>query len=92
MYAKMNEALKLCNEWATAYGLKISPEKTSHILFTKKHKKNYKIPKTGIIVNGEKISKETDVKYLGININHKLNWGPHINNKCKSLFCSFFFI
>ena len=36
MYRDMNEALRLCREWALSYGLDISPLKTNFMLFTNK--------------------------------------------------------
>ena len=81
MYQNMNEALVSCQSWAEKYGLDISPEKTEYMLCTNKKKSSFKIPETGLKLKGTIIDRVTSVKYLGMHIDHKLNWHEHIKNK-----------
>ena len=55
------------------------------MLFTRKKAKTYKkqIPKDGIKIGQEEIDRVTSVKYLGLTIEHTLNWSEHIKNKCE---------
>ena len=84
LYSRMNEALKECQTWAETYGLAISPEKTEYLLCTRQKSKSYKIPDSGINLKGVKIDRSECVKYLGLTIEHRLQWGPHITNKVKA--------
>lgn len=85
MYNDINEALSKCQKWATSYGLNISAEKTSYMLFTQKRTKSFKIPEQGVTLNGVKIDKDTQVRYLGVIIDQKLKWHKHIDNRLGSV-------
>ena len=80
----MNEALSQCQDWATSYGLDISPEKTEYMLCTRQLRKSYVIPTEGLTLKGVKIDRSETVKYLGLTIEHRLNWSTHINEKVKA--------
>ena len=81
MYRKMNEGIKLAENWAAGCGLSISAQKTVAMLFTQKHKKSYSLPRTPLSLGGKTLSLEKETKYLGVTIDHKLTWSSHINNK-----------
>ena len=54
------------------------------VLFSKKHKPKQKKLKLG----GKIIKHETQVKYLGVTLDRRLNWRAHINDKintCKAM-------
>lgn len=76
------ELRKLAN-WARGHSLTFSPSKTNALLFYKK------IPplELPLLLNGEKIQWETEVKYLGVIIDNKLKWKSHlqyVHNKCQA--------
>ena len=56
------------------------------MLFSRAKTSSYKsqIPKSGIKIGNTNIEKVTSVKYLGLTIEHKLNWSEHISNKTKA--------
>ena len=84
LYEAMNSALEKCQSWAESYGLDISPEKTEYMLSTRQRSRSYKIPIGGLKHKRKQIDKVDVVKFLGLNIEHRLNWGPHINAKVKA--------
>ena len=84
LYLIMDEALEQCQKWAESYGLDISPEKTEYLLCTRQLRKSYTIPGAGLKLKGVVIERSETIKYLGLSINHKLNWGPHIEEKVKA--------
>lgn len=86
LYRDMNEALEKCKTWAETYGLSLSPEKTNYMLCTSESSKTYSplINKENLMVNGKVIERETSVKYLGLTIQHRLNWSEHIANKTEA--------
>lgn len=67
--------------WGNRNNLKFSAAKTSVVIFTNKRK--YKKP-TPITIGGVPISYTTQAKYLGVTLDHKLSWRPHITQKIKA--------
>ena len=83
----LNSALSKVHAWAESNGLTISPEKTHAVIFTRKNK--YTIPHGLLHINNSPITFTKTVKYLGLLIDHKLSWRPHIESKltkCKNHF------
>ena len=67
------------NRWCTSKGLKLSGVKSTSILFTNK-KDNILDPP--LRVEGTTVPSVNSTVYLGVTIDKKLSWGPHILNKC----------
>jgi hypothetical protein len=60
--------------------MRANESKSTHITFT--------LRRDGcpaVYLNGKIIPQETTVKYLGIHLDRRLTWKPHINNKYKQL-------
>ena len=74
------EALDKISRWGLDNGLKFSPSKTTAVLFHKK----YKSPETSLptlTLDNSPIKFSHTVKYLGILLDYKLSWTPHIVDK-----------
>jgi ribonuclease HI len=74
------EALNKISQWGIAHGLTFSPSKTKAVLFHRK----YKSPESSLpplTLNGTTINYSPTVKYLGILLDFKLKWTPHIEDK-----------
>ena len=83
----LNNALSKVHVWAEENGLQLSPEKTHAVIFTRKNK--YVVPHGLLHINNVPINFTKTVKYLGLLIDHKLSWKPHIDAKlanCKKHF------
>ena len=81
-------AIDVAVQWGEDNGLRFSPMKTQVVLF---HRKNKIVVKENLYINGTKLSFSDEVSYLGLTLNKKLNWNPHITkkvNKCKGKLCS----
>ena len=82
VYQRMQEAINIAVEWATEHGLSFCPNKTYAVLFTKQTVKN--LPK--LYMNGQVVPQVKEAKVLGVTLDHKLAWTPHITQKvtkCK---------
>ena len=76
MQGAMDKAL----EWGERNGLKFSAAKTQVILFTR----NYKFTLPPKLRMGHiELEYLDQVKYLGLTLDSKLNWKPHVINKIK---------
>ena len=62
--------------WLTSNKLSLNANKTFYRLFRRARIKPVEIP---VEVNGYIINKENSIKYLGVTIDHKLNWIEHIS-------------
>lgn len=77
MCDKMNRvAMKILEDWCNETGLRVSPEKSCVIRFTKSYKNNQSL---NIKLFGKIISTVNETKYLGIILDNKLSWNKHID-------------
>jgi ribonuclease HI len=74
---KMADGIKTIEEWCTETKLKVNPEKTKIIKFSKGF--SSKEMKT-IKINNTQISRVKEFKYLGVHLDENLKWNYHIQN------------
>ena len=76
MYVCMRTAIRIVERWCQERGLKVNPGKTDLILFSRRL--------SGFNLIGEfrlfdkVIDPGTQVKYLGVILDNKLNWIAHV--------------
>lgn len=72
---KMNEALKVTENWCIRNKLNVSAEKSNFMIFSNCNKTLEPYP---IKIFNNEIKRVHSIKYLGINFDSKNNWGKHI--------------
>jgi ribonuclease HI len=73
-------SLNAIEEWCQDNDLRISTSKTHSVMFTRKHKWKLARP---LKVHGEELKLEETTKFLGVTLDQKLTWTPHISKQTK---------
>ena len=71
----VNEELQKISHWLGANKLSLNVKKSQLLVFSLSKNK----PNINLFINGEALKEVQYAKYLGILIDNKLNWGPHIS-------------
>ncbi|XP_047990715.1 uncharacterized protein LOC125229817 [Leguminivora glycinivorella] len=73
-------ALAIVERWCADNELTVNPNKTELVMFTnKRNLGNFRLPR---LFNTE-LQLSTEVKYLGVLLDNKLNWSNHLNSKIE---------
>jgi ribonuclease HI len=78
----IQQSVNIIHNWCNKNGFKISLNKTTAVLFTKKRH----LPVININIDQNVIKMENKAKFLGIIFDRKLTWKPHIDyiiERCK---------
>ncbi|XP_062713028.1 uncharacterized protein LOC134290062 [Aedes albopictus] len=79
-------ALQVVEGWCRQYGLSVNPSKTSIVLFTEKRNRNG--VRTLRLFDSE-INVTEQVKYVGVILDSKLSWTPHVEFRIKKACMAF---
>ena len=71
----MQQAMNVVIKWAAKEDLNISPQKTDLVPFTKRKKTEGLRP---LNLHGKELEMLGKVKYLGVQLDWKLNWNQHL--------------
>ena len=82
---KFNAEMKKLYQWFTANKLTLNMKKTKFMLFSKKRKTKIKEKKFKININNYGIKQVSEMKYLGVILDNKLNWHNHVQYVCTKL-------
>jgi retron-type reverse transcriptase len=81
----MQNALNVVNDWSREENLKVNPNKTTIIPFTRRRKLHLKAP----TLNGTQIHFSNETKYLGVILDKKLTWNAHLTRTIKQATVAF---
>ena len=79
----MNKDLSLLYEWLCANRLSVNENKTEFIIFRPRRHKNTE--RITLKFNRTQLFETVKIKYLGLILDNKLSWKPHITELCKKL-------
>ena len=86
----LNEDLCKLSQWLKCNELLLNPKKCEFITFGS-HRKLLSFANAHIHIDGERINRVQECKYLGVILNSSLNWNAHIKfvktKAIKSLYC-----
>lgn len=77
--SRMQTAINYTLKWCEREGLNVNPSKTVIVPFTKRRTLNLKKP----TLKGVQIEFASEVKYLGVTLDKKLNWNSHLEQAIK---------
>ena len=81
--SKINSELKTLSSWFSHNKLSLNADKTKFILFDPHHPNTH--PNISIIMNNKQLERVNHSKFLGVFVDHKLNWNFDINNRCNQI-------
>jgi hypothetical protein len=91
LYQKVNHDLEILCDWFKANKLSLNVAKTNYMLFPSSFLSQHNLSQNHIKIGNEVISRKSTVKFLGINIDEKLDWHEQIqsckNKISKTLYC-----
>ena len=67
--------LSILNNWFSSWGLKISQQKTTPVLFSRGRKDHFKLS-----LGENELENATQYRYLGVIFDNKLTWRPHLQD------------
>jgi len=83
MIRKINRVLEELNHWLDNHGISLSTSKSTAIIFTKNRNQ---VRPDNVLFRDELIPWKSEIKYLGVILDSKMTWIPHINSlKAKAL-------
>ena len=77
---RLQKVLNELTRWGRTCGLHFNPAKSVAVVFTRRRK----TPPCSLVIDGKPIPYESSVKYLGITLDSKLHWQPHIDHKVSA--------
>ena len=78
-------SLNLAEDWCNKNSMVIHPDKTTAMLISTRQKQQLANLKLTLFIGNKNIEQVTTHKILGIHIDSKLNWQPHIHHLNKRL-------
>jgi len=77
---QIHTLLNILSQWFINWKIKISESKSSFVTFTLRPQSC-----SAVSINNIDIPHSTEVKYLGLILDRRLTWSPHLKNKRKKL-------
>jgi hypothetical protein len=81
---KLNRDLENLSKWLKFNKLKLNVSKTKYIIMTGR-RSNIENGSTSLIIDGEQIARVTTMKYLGVEIDEKLDFKQHVDTTIKKM-------
>ena len=79
LVAQLNKILDAIDGWCLKWKLILSKVKTEYTVITRKRKHAKPLDDLGLVIQGEKIRYNKNPKSLGLILDPKLTWKPHID-------------
>ena len=79
---QINQEIKIIYSWVKANKLSLNIDKTNFMLFTPKR---FSRAIDALLIDGKRIMEVSETPFLGVIIDNKLNWKPHIRHVCTKV-------
>lgn len=81
---RLQNAIVDLSDYFVKWKIKINPSKTQAVVFPFNQQRKRQ-PRRNLVIDGSDIEFSQSVKYLGVTLDNKLNFGIHINSICRSI-------
>ena len=81
-FIAIQEDISAVEDWSTDNYLTLNPKKCKYMIISRK--RVTPLPETPLILSGSVVLAQVDTyKYLGVLLNNKLSWSPHVETVCS---------
>ena len=80
-FIAIQEDISAVEDWSTDNYLTLNPKKCKYMIISRK--RVTPLPETPLILGGSVLAQVDTYKYLGVLLNNKLSWSPHVETVCS---------
>lgn len=84
---RVRMSLKIVEDWCQEKGLRVNPEKSDLVLFSRRRTGSNLVGNARLF--GKDVRRSTQVKYLGVTLDSKLNWIAHGEDRAQKALTAF---
>ena len=82
---KLNEDLEEVQKWLKSNKLTLNVKKTKYMIIGSHHRLRHLNVDLNVTVNGQRFTRATNYRYLGMEVDEALGWQPRVDAICKKV-------
>ena len=82
---KLNKDLEEVQKWLKSNKLTLNVKKTKYMIIGSHYRLRHLNGDLNVTVNGQRLTRATNYRYLGIEVDEALGWQPHVDAVCKKV-------
>ena len=82
---KLNKDLEEVQKWLESNKLTLNVKKTKYMIIGSHYRLRHLNGDLNVTVNGQRLTRATNYRYLGMEVDEALGWQPHVDAVCKKV-------